>query len=195
MKGIRTKPSFLDRRRARQGRGAASGSYTFELAALHLRLLVAMAAVDEEVRHVEVEEITAFIDRTTLPHADVERLETVTREALADPPRLESLLEGLEMLVRRPALAKVLVTDLARVAAADARADPREVVLLRYVCDALRVEHVSIDIPEPELPRHFARGTAPTPLSQRQPRLINQHRVRTAVRTALDASYRDQGGR
>ena len=82
---MRQKPkrytTFFERRRARQARGDAGRSYTFELAALHLQLLIAMAAVDDEIRSIEVDEILGFIDRTSLAHDDITRLSTGARSA------------------------------------------------------------------------------------------------------------------
>lgn len=181
-----TRMKFLARRRARQRRGDAGRSYTFELAALHLQLLAAMAAVDLEVRSVEVEEVGAFIDRTALPPRDIERLEELVRASLATPPQLEPLVANLSMIAKRPALANMLAADLSRVAAADARADLREIALLELVCATLQVQVPSIQIAEPApAPRSVSTGLAPT----RQPRIVVQHRVRTAVRTALESSY------
>ena len=183
----RKHPSFMDRRRARQGRGDSGRSYTFELAALHLELLVAMAAVDEEVRSIEVEEILSFIDRTSLAHDDLERLSELARASIAAPPQLPALVEQLEAFARRPSLARLLVADLATVAAADARADPREVTLIAFVCEALRLDVVEIAVPEAPLPA--PADASRRPAAPRPARLVANHRVRTAVRTALEASY------
>ncbi|MCW2923844.1 MAG: Tellurite resistance protein TerB [Thermoleophilia bacterium] len=178
--------SFLARRRARQRSGGSRRTYTYELAALHLQLLAAMAGIDDEVRSIEVEEVLAFIDRTNLAPEDIERLEGLARISVQTPPDLEFLGGQLAKLAGKPALATLLVTDLARVAAADSRADPREVALLEFVCAALDLEPVPIPIEAPAPAATAPRHEAPTP---RPPRLVAQHRVRTAVRVALEASY------
>lgn len=188
---IRKSPGFLERRRARQGGddSARARAYTFDLAALHLQLLVAMAGVDEEVRHVEVEAVLGFIDRASLGADDIKRLEELARSSLAAPPSLDALLGKLSKLARRPTIARLVVDDLARVAAADLREDPRETRMLELVCDTLKVSRVPIQIDEPGRAR--AVGTAPAPAPQRGPRIVSQHRARVAVRKALEASYRD----
>ncbi|MCW2959845.1 MAG: Tellurite resistance protein TerB [Thermoleophilia bacterium] len=130
--------NFLARRRARQT--APSGStYAYELAALHLQLMVGMAAADEELRSVEVETLASFIDRSTLRDAELERLEELLRMLVAAPPPLEQLLEQLMQSRHRPKVAAQLVADLASVAHADDFVDPREETLLRLVCGALGV--------------------------------------------------------
>lgn len=184
-------PSFLERRRARRS-GGASRTYTYELAALHIELLVAMAAVDEQVRHIEIETALAFIDRASLPRDELALLEQRAKEAVASPPRLDRLLSGLEAFAGKRAQATMLVTDLARVAAADARADPREVKLLGAICDALGVEHVTIDItPEPSaIGSNQHRDRTPRP-----PRLVANQRVRNEVRAGLERRYADRDGR
>jgi len=191
---MRQKPkrytTFFERRRARQARGDAGRSYTFELAALHLQLLIAMAAVDDEIRSIEVDEILGFIDRTSLAHDDITRLSELARASIAAPPELRVLATQLEAFARRPALARLIVADLATVAAADSRADPREVTLLRFVCEALNLDTVPIVVPEPV----SRAGGARAPAAPRPARIVASHRVRTAVRTALEASYESREG-
>ncbi len=186
-------PSFLERRRARQRGGDAKRAYTFELAALHLELLVAMAAVDEEVRTIEVEEVLGFLDRARLGTDDQVKLDELARTAVAAPPDLNRLMGRLGKFAQKPALATLLVTDLSRVAAADARADPREVALLDHVCDALQVERVTIRIDAaPVGDGAGAGGGTRPPAGERQPRLVAQHRVRSQVRRALEQTYADR---
>ena len=184
-KSLRPKAGFLQRRRARQREDMSGRTYTFELAALHLQLLVAMAAVDDQLRSIEVEEVGAFVDRASLPPADRARLELLVRTSIDAPPQLELLLEGLSSLARRPALAQLLVSDLARVAASDDHAHPRESDLLDLVCETLQLEPVTIKV-EPSVPLTAApeRPTGPRPA-----RLVDQHRVRSAVRRSLETSY------
>ncbi|MCB0879845.1 MAG: TerB family tellurite resistance protein [Thermoleophilia bacterium] len=191
-------PSFLERRRSRQGgESARDRAYTLELASLHLQLLVAMAAVDEQVAQVEVEEVLAFIDRTSMPAEDLEQLEQLARTSLASPPNLDQLTTQLHALARRPAIARLVALDLARVAAADSREDPRETRMLTTVCEALDVPAVEIRIDEPALSPDGTQGGgddqervigAPAP---RAASLAARHRARVAVRKALEASYRE----
>jgi uncharacterized tellurite resistance protein B-like protein len=167
--------------------------YTYELAALHLQLLFAMAAVDDEVMQVEVEEVLAFIDRASMREEDVARLEQLARASLAVPPSLDDLTDQLGRLAKRPSIARLVADDLARVAAADACEDPRETRMLAAVCDVLGVPTVEIRVehPEPKLSTGSASRSAPTP---RVPRLVTQHRARVAVRKALESSYREEAG-
>lgn len=155
-----------------------------------MRLLVAMAAVDEQVRHVEVEEVLSFIDRPSLVHADQERLEQLTKAAITNPPELAPLLEQLSIVASKPAVARLVVDDLVKVAASDSRTDPREVELLETVCEALRIELPAIPTHEPA---PSSSDSSPRPAAPRVPRLMNQQRVRTAVRRALEASYEERG--
>ncbi|MCW2921141.1 MAG: Tellurite resistance protein TerB [Thermoleophilia bacterium] len=184
--------SFIDRRRARQGGSAAKRAYTFELAALHLELLVAMAAVDEQVHSIEVEEVLDFLDRARLGEEDEARLEQLARAAIAAPPHLDKLIARIGAFVAKPGLATLLVADLARVAAADARADPREVALMEQVCAALNVDAVAIRVPdpdsEPDAGRDRVIGERRAPVQG----AIAQHRVRTQVRRALEQTYAER---
>ncbi len=187
--------SFFERRRARQGEDGSRGrTYTLELAILHMQLLVAMAAVDEQVRHVEVEEVLAFIDRPSLRREDLERLELIAKSAIASPPSLEPLLAQLSKLASKPAVARLVVDDLAKVAAADSREDTRETELLGTVCDALGLERVPIRIDDPS-PIAGVGSSAPPARPSGARHVVVQHRARSAVRKALEASYREDARR
>ena len=191
MRGSKTSrryPGFLERRRARQGGDSPrSRAYTFELAALHVQLLVAMAAVDEQVVTSEVDEVLAVLDRTSLDAKQVARLEQLARASLAQPPQLDALMAQLQKIAGRHAVARMVVDDLARVAAADSREDPRETRMLDEVCDALRIDRIRIPIEPASATGGASSGRAPV----RGPRLVARHRARTAVRRALEESYRD----
>lgn len=188
---INRAPSLLSLRRRRQAKAEArSRAYTLELAILHVQLMAAMAAVDEQVRHSEVEEILAFIDRPSLSHDDLTQLEAAARAALASPPPLEPLLAQLHRLSSKPAVARQVAEDLARVAAADAREDHRETSLLGTICDALRVPRVPINIDSPSpLAGTGAHHPPARPSGARH--VVVQMRARSAVRQALEASYRE----
>jgi uncharacterized tellurite resistance protein B-like protein len=176
---------FLERRRARQRGGGTRGGYTFALAALHVELLAAMADADGQLRSIEVEEVLAFIDRATLGRGELDRLEQCARMALRSPPSLDVLCDQLATMAGRPAIARQVVEDLARVAAADARTDPCEVELLARVCDTLQ-------LPRIELPADDELGVVdasrPRRLRELAPRVIAERRARNAVRRTLDVS-------
>ena len=182
--------SFIDRRRARQGGSAATRAYTFELAALHLELLVAMAAADEQVHSIEIEEVLGFLDRARLGEEDEARLEQLARAAIASPPKLDRLIARIGGFAGKPGLATLLVADLARVAVADARADPREVALMAQVCSALDVDIVEIRIAEPEADEDSANRVIGEKRSAQG--VVAQHRVRTQVRRALEQTYAER---
>ncbi len=187
--------SFFERRRARVRRGDGERSYTFELAALHLELLVAMAAVDGDVHGMEVRSVLGFIDRASLAPEDLDRLEQLAQAALDRPPELSVLATQLSRFAGRPALARRIADDLALVAAADSRADPREETLLRFVCEALGVAVVQIRVPDgadddlrvSRLPQHAAPNRRQA--LARAEAVASSMRVRSAVRSALEASY------
>ena len=181
---------FLARRRERQRVGDVTRGYSFELAATHALTLVTMATIDEHVRSVEVDEVAAFVDRIALPVDDIAHLNALVRSAWHTPIPLEDLADDLIALAACPALATTLVTDLARVAAADERVDQRERVFLAHVCDLLGVAPVEIPVPDERCTGDDA------PLQQlgirarpRPPRLIASSRIRSSVCRALELSY------
>jgi tellurite resistance protein len=112
------------------------GEYDYELAALHLQMLVAMAAADNELRAVEVEELAHFVERVQLPEADRPRLEKLLRMLIDAPPELEPMLRQLMLYDEGPRVAELFVSDIARLAHADDYIDHREEALLRMVCGA-----------------------------------------------------------
>jgi uncharacterized tellurite resistance protein B-like protein len=188
---------FLSRRRARQAGGGSSraNAYTFDLAALHLRLLVAMAAIDEEVRQVEVEEVLAFVDRPSLREDDLAKLEQLARPTIASPPSFDALAGELLKFAARPATARLVVEDLARVAAADQREDPRETRMLDAVCDALSLDRIAIRIEPSMTGATSGPGRSDPAPEPRGPGIVAQRRARSAVRHALEASYREKDER
>lgn len=191
--------SLFERRRARRERGDANRPYTFELAALHLELLIAMAAVDGDICAIEVDNVLGFIDRTSLVEDDRRRLEELASVGIQRPPRLDVLGRQLSSFAGRPALARRMAEDLAKVAAADKRADPREETLLRFVCDSLNVPHVPIriigeatDVGATRVPNH-ASSTRSAAVARAEA-IAASRRVRSAVRSALEASYESRTG-
>jgi hypothetical protein len=79
------------------------------------------------------------------------------------------------------------------VAAADSREDPRETALLDTVCDALHLERVKIHIDDPQPSGGGAVAPPARPSGARH--VVVQHRARSAVRKALEASYREEARR
>lgn len=182
-------PSFFERRRARRADARPrENSYTYELAVLHLQLLVAMSAADGEVDSAEVETALGFLDRTSLQRDDAARLQAVALSLIHTPPQLDALLGSLAQFASRPSLARSLVTDLARVASTDSHAHPREVALLDAVCDAVGVDRIALRVRPPEIGTCAAPGPRrPLPNVDR----VAQQRLRDGVRRALEASYAD----
>lgn len=181
--------ALLSRRRSRQGGGGPRPrEYAYDLAALHLELLVSMAAADEQLRAAEVDAVLAFVDQSSLAPDDRTRLQQHARELLRRPPALDLLLGRLAPLAARPALAARLVRDLARVATADAHTDPRERTMLDATCDALGVARMQLATSDEQQSRAAVRAAR-----DRAAQLVTQRRTRAAVREALDASYRQRG--
>jgi hypothetical protein len=176
---------LLGRRRSRQhAAGRRPGAYSYDLASLHIELLVAMAAVDGEIRSAEVDEVLGFIDRTSLDHDDIERLERHVRVVIAKPPELRDLNLHLSRFAGKSSLTRRIVNDLANVAAADAKADPRETRLLEFVCDALGVDRIRI-----HAPLGYGSDERPEPArAVRSSRVASQLRAHMAVQRTLRAS-------
>lgn len=129
--------SFLHRRRDRQRANAISkGEYDYDLAALHLQMLVAMASADNELRAIEVEELARFVERVKLPERDRPRLQDLLRLLIDSPPELDAMLRQLIEFDENPRVRELFVGDLARLAHADEYIDHREEALLRMVCGA-----------------------------------------------------------
>lgn len=182
---------LLSRRRGREGTsagGRGARGYRYELAVLHLELLVAMAAADGQLRSAEVDAVLGFIDRSALGPADAERLQRHARQVLQDPPDLDLLLSRLAPLARDRVLAAKLVRDLAQVATADAHTDPRECRALDAACDALGVTRQRLESAQEQETRAAVRAAR-----DRAATLVSQRRTRAAVRDALEASYRQRG--
>lgn len=132
--------SFLSRHRERQrARAISKGEYDYELAALHLQMLVAMAAADNQLRASEIEELATFVERVQLPDADRPRLQDLLNLLIDAPPKLDELLRQLVMCSEGPRVAELFVEDLARLAHADDYIDHREEALLRMVCGAFGI--------------------------------------------------------
>lgn len=182
---------LLGRRRGRQDSGtggAGRRGYRYELAVLHLELLVAMAVADDQLRPAEVDAVLGFIDRAALASADSARLERHARHVLQHPPRLEVLLARLEPVAQDRTLAARLVRDLAQVATADAHTDLRECRALDAACDALGIARMHLQSTQEQQTRASIRAAR-----DRAALLGTQRRARAAVRDALDASYRQRG--
>lgn len=182
-------PSFVERRRARQYGVTARTSWSFDLVQLRVQLLYAMAAADGRLVREEIEAIDRAIEQAPVPAASRERLRHIARRLEATPPELEPLLEPLSAFREDPALARALVTDLARVAAVDLHADPREQELLERVCAVVGVDPVRIPAPRPAAAPERRVRRAPTAVDR-----ASQERIRDAVRRALETSYERDAG-
>jgi tellurite resistance protein len=129
--------SFLSNRRARiRAQSVARGTYDYELAALHLQLLVAMATADHELRAVEVERLAQFVGRVGVPERDRPRLEQLLCVLIDAPPKLETMLRQIIDCNEGKGVAEIFVTDLVAIAKSDDYVDHREETLLRMVCGA-----------------------------------------------------------
>jgi len=129
--------SFLGRIRARQRvKSIAAGDFGYDLAALHLRLLVAMAAADDQLRAVEVEELAKFVEVVQVTPEERVRLQELLRMLVDAPPDVHELLATLIALEEGAAVAEILVNEISSIARVDDYIDHREEALLRLVCGA-----------------------------------------------------------
>jgi uncharacterized tellurite resistance protein B-like protein len=115
-----------------------------DTAALQVRLLVSMAAVDERITDSEVEQISSFIDRVARNDRDHAKLHRHFEHLLVAPPHLDRVLDELERHEHAPALARTLVRELTEVAYADSAIDHREEFLLNLVGNVFGLETVSL---------------------------------------------------
>lgn len=113
-------------------------TYELELAELHLRLLVAMAAADDTISDDEADQLRAFVERSAPVHGRA-RLDALLGELLADTPDLQALLRDIVAQAHGTGLGEALVDDLALIAHADEDVDHREEALLRLVCGAFGI--------------------------------------------------------
>jgi hypothetical protein len=166
--------SIVSRRRDRQrsNRASTPRAFTYDLASLHLQALMCIAGVDACVTRAEFDEAVAFLDRASLPPADVERLRRLAPVFADSPPPMEALLEPLTAFAAHPARARALATDLARIVAVERRAHPRELLLMDEFCAALGV----------------ASSHAPAPAPRAVIDLASQYRLRASVARALETS-------
>ncbi|MCW2974419.1 MAG: Tellurite resistance protein TerB [Thermoleophilia bacterium] len=177
-------PSFVERRRRRQYGVTPRTTWSFDLVQLRVQLLFAMAAADGRLVPEEIEAIDRAIEQAPVPAASRERLREIARRLALAPPELEPLLEPLTAFWEDPPLARALVTDLARVAAVDQLADPREQELLERVCAVVGVDPVRIPAPRPAAEPVRRVRRAPSSVDR-----ASQERIRDAVRRALESSY------
>ncbi|MCW2926797.1 MAG: Tellurite resistance protein TerB [Thermoleophilia bacterium] len=182
-------PSFMHRRRSRQRVDEVQEQrWTYDLVALHVQLLMAMASVDGRVVRSELEAVDRVVERAPLPADQRRALQDLVLRLVSRTPPLEDLLEPLTVFRDEPTLARALVTDLVRVAAVDLVADPREQALLQRVCDFLGVDPITIPAQRPETVERPV-NRAPSGIDR-----VSAERMRDAVRRSLEASYaRDSG--
>lgn len=116
----------------------------YDVAALQLRLLVAMAAVDERITDAEVDQVATFVDRVARNGRDHRRLTAHLDELLSFPPSVDAVLEEAERRGDVPGLARTLVRELTEVAYADSTIDHREEFLLGLVGEVFELDSVSL---------------------------------------------------
>ncbi|MBC7460281.1 MAG: TerB family tellurite resistance protein [Thermoleophilia bacterium] len=116
----------------------------YDVAALQLRLLVAMAAVDERITTAEVDQVASFIDRVARNGRDHRRLMAALDELLSFPPSLDEVLDEAARRGDVPGLARTLVRELTEVAYADSTIDHREEFLLQLVGAVFQLDSVSL---------------------------------------------------
>jgi uncharacterized membrane protein YebE (DUF533 family) len=121
-------------------RPSKGGEHAYQVAALRLQLLVAMAASDGKVQTIEVDRVAQTIDDAALDEENTHRLEQLLRMLLNAPPSLEQLVERITEQAPKRQVAETLVRELVHVAKADDHLDDSEEALLRLVCGALRLE-------------------------------------------------------
>jgi uncharacterized tellurite resistance protein B-like protein len=183
-------PSIVRRRRTRQREEQArQRRWSYDLVLLRVQLLIAMAAVDGRIVREEVQAIDRAIEGAPLPADQRTRLQGIALQLVRTPPRIETLLEPLEAFRADPALARALVTDLARVAAVDLFADPREQALLERICEVVGVDPVAIPAPRTLQVNERPIRRAPKGFDS-----AAEDRIRDVVRRALEASYEADAG-
>lgn len=182
-------PNLVQRRRSRQAGEGARPGWSYELAHLRVQLLVAMAAADGHIDAEERRLVEQVVDRVSLPREEHARLVEAAHAALAAPPDVAGLLGPISELATQPALARLLVTELTRVAAADQGAHPREAQVLARVCDAVgllpaRIPAPSLgDVIEDDDEYDTARTPSPEEAEAARERLLD------TVRRSLERAY------
>jgi len=117
---------------------------SYELAALRLHLAIGMAVADDELDEREEAGLCAFIAECDVDTHERVLLGGLLQRLINEPPSLEVLLRKLVNTIHDPAVAQLLLVDLATMARVDRRVDPREEGLLRLVCGALHIDPVSL---------------------------------------------------
>lgn len=125
--------------------GRSTDSYEFELIALRLRLLTAMAAADDRITELEVDALHDFVERVAPSASDRARLDDMLDELFEAPPKLDEVLDDLAGHAEHHHLGQALVMELAHLAGTDDEIDHREEFLLDLVCDAFGLPLVPID--------------------------------------------------
>lgn len=120
--------------------GSSAPEQQYQVAALRMQLLVAMAASDGRVLPVEVDRIARTIDDARLDPESTERLEQLLKILLDAPPTLDQVVERIVEQAPKRAVAERLVGELVYVARIDDRLEDEEEELLRLVCGALGIE-------------------------------------------------------
>lgn len=118
----------LGRRWSREVRADVS----YERASIQLRVLVAIAAADEEILTTELEHLTAIADRIAT-HRTRERIHALLHMLLKAPPSEEDALRALIAAPGHKGLTRSLIDDITAVARADSHVDVREERLVRLL--------------------------------------------------------------
>lgn len=132
---------FLTRMR---GAPAPEPEHEYQVAALRMQLLVAMAASDGGVQPVEIDAVARVIDDSSFDEATSERLEQLLRILLEAPPHIEQVVGRIVEQAPNARVAEQLVQELVQLASVDDRLDEREEALLRLLCGAMQLEPSSL---------------------------------------------------
>lgn len=111
----------MRRRWSRESRVETS----YERASIQLRVLVAMAAADDEIRATELEHLTAIADRLATRHTK-DRVHALLHMLIKAPPSEEDALRALLAAPGYKGLTRSLLDDISAIARADDHVDVRE---------------------------------------------------------------------
>ena len=110
----------------------ARNEMSYEKASLQLRVLVALAAADDEILTTELEHLTAIAERIATRQTK-DRINALLHMLLKAPPTEEDALRALIAAPGHKGMTRSLVDDITAVARADARVDVREERLVRLL--------------------------------------------------------------
>lgn len=146
-------------RRILSRRTTVDPRHAYNVAALRIQLLVAMAAVDDRMQMSEVELLADSVPGPPMTPEDQARLQRLLRVLLDAPPRLEDVIGRIAEHAPRRAVADQLARELVHLAGIDGTIDDREEELLRMICGAMKIEPLTMR-------RHISRERPLTPREQ-----------------------------